>query len=127
MPTILVVEDEPIIREFVCDELMASGYHVHAAQDADAAKIILEGNPTIELIFTDIDMPGSMDGLKLAALVRNRWPPVKIVIASGKRQPLSAEMPTESVFLPKPYLPSEILSLLNALVGIPELSHRPSA
>jgi CheY-like chemotaxis protein len=112
MPTVLIVEDEPFIREFVYDELENSGYGVLAAGNADSALHILETEPNIHMLFTDIDMPGSMDGLRLAAIVRNRWPPVKIVIASGKHRPHRHEMPPDSTFLPKPYLPTDIVGLL---------------
>jgi DNA-binding NtrC family response regulator len=70
---------------------------------------VLERDSSIRLVITDIDMPGSIDGLKLAAAVRDRWPPVQIIIASGKHRPLAAEMPSEAVFLPKPYLSNDIL------------------
>jgi two-component system, response regulator PdtaR len=112
MPTVLIVEDEPFIREFVYDELENSGYGVFAAGNADSALRILETQQNIHMLFTDIDMPGTMDGLRLAAIVRVRWPPVKIVIARGKRRPQPHEMPSNSTFLSKPYLPTDIVGIL---------------
>lgn len=64
------------LRDLVCEELQAAGFSVVEVGDADAAILILEARDDIHLVFTDIDMPGSMDGLKLAAAVRDRWPPV---------------------------------------------------
>jgi CheY-like chemotaxis protein len=84
MPTVLIVEDEAMIRDVVKDELEDAGYSVILAPHADAAIAILEARQDIHLVFTDIDMPGSMDGLKLAACVRDRWPPVHIIITTGK-------------------------------------------
>jgi CheY-like chemotaxis protein len=102
MPTVLVVEDETLIRELVAEELEDAGYTVVIANDADQAIAILEARQDIRLVFTDIDMPGSMNGLKLAAAVRDRWPPVHIIITSGKLRPL--EIPANALFIPKPYV-----------------------
>jgi two-component system, response regulator PdtaR len=101
--TILVVEDEALISLVVADELEDAGYHVLTAGNADQAIALLEKHE-VSCVFTDIDMPGgSMDGLKLAAAVRHRWPPVDIIITTGKSKPQPHQMPLGSVFLPKPY------------------------
>jgi CheY-like chemotaxis protein len=100
--TILVVEDETFINMYVSEELEDAGYTVLTAGNADQAIALLEKHD-VRCIFTDIDMPGSMDGLKLAAAVRHRWPPIDIIITTGKNKPESREMPARSVFLPKPY------------------------
>jgi CheY-like chemotaxis protein len=100
---VLVVEDEPLIRIDVVGQLEDEGYRVFEAATADQAIGILEDEPSIRLLFTDIDMPGSMDGLKLAAAVRDRWPPVKIVVTSGHRSIDAADIPDGSVFFSKPY------------------------
>jgi two-component system, response regulator PdtaR len=114
MAKVLVVEDEILIMIWVEDALRDAGYEVLTAENADEAIRILEADTTICLVFTDIDMPGSMDGLKLAAAVRKRWPPVHIVIASGKHSPTLHEMPPRAVFLSKPYLPIDMLEALNS-------------
>jgi len=80
MPTVLVVEDETLIREFIAEELEEAGYSLVIANNADQAIAILEARQDVHLVFTDINMPGSMDGLKLAAAVRDRWPPIHIII-----------------------------------------------
>jgi two-component system, response regulator PdtaR len=71
MPTVLVVEDEPLIRDMVIEELILAGFDVVQVRNADEAIATLEARLDIHLVFTDIDMPGSMDGLKLAAAVRD--------------------------------------------------------
>jgi CheY-like chemotaxis protein len=84
--TVIVVEDETIIRMDITMSLQDEGFIVLEASNADEAIGLLDAHPEIRLMFTDIDMPGSMDGLKLAEAVRDRWPPVKIIIASGHRE-----------------------------------------
>ena len=91
MVTVLVVEDEFLIRQVLQIELEDAGYEVILADSADAAIAILEARSDIHLVFTDIDMPGSMDGLKLAACVRDRWPPIHIIITTGKARPRSSQ------------------------------------
>ena len=113
-PRILVVEDECFVRMVAVDMLEDAGLPVAEASDADAALQLLEGTAqAFDTLFTDIDMPGSMDGLKLAAFVRGRWPPMRIVIASGKHRPYPKDLPLNAVFLPKPYLTSDILLAFN--------------
>ena len=102
MTTVLVVEDEFLVRDMVRTELEDAGYEVVVAGSADAAIAILEARTDIHLVFTDIDMPGSMDGLRLAACVRDRWPPVQIIITTGKSRP--EVIPANALFIPKPYL-----------------------
>jgi len=113
LPKVLVVEDDLIIQMWVEDALRDAGYEVSLAQNADEAISTLETDRSICLLVTDIDMPGTMDGLKLAAAVRNRWPPVHIVVASGKHRPNADDMPNRCVFLPKPYLPADMLAAIN--------------
>jgi two-component system, response regulator PdtaR len=112
MPTVLVVEDDAQIREIVQDELEDAGYTVVAASHADAAVAILEAGRDIHLVFTDIDMPGSMDGLKLAACVRDRWPPVHIIITTGKARP--STIPANALFIPKPYLGRNVVAAMRS-------------
>ena len=84
IPAVLIVEDEPLIRMGTASLIEDAGFKVHEAGNADEAIRILELHDEIRLIFTDVNMPGSMDGLKLAHYVRGRWPPVKIIVTSGK-------------------------------------------
>jgi DNA-binding NtrC family response regulator len=110
MPTVLMVEDETLIRELVSEELMDAGFDVIQVGSADQAIAILEVRKDIHLIFTDIDMPGSMDGLKLAAAVRDRWPPVHIIITTGKSRPMT--IPVNALFIPKPYLTRNVVTAM---------------
>ena len=98
MATILVVEDDILLSLDTSDALKDAGYDVIAAANADEAIKILETRNDIRTIFTDINMPGSMDGLKLAAGVRDRWPPIHIIVTTGMRAPYRDEMPANSAF-----------------------------
>lgn len=100
---VLIVEDEAIIRLMAVDMIQEAGYLVLEASDADEAIRILEARNDIRFIFTDIDMPGSIDGLKLAHAVSKRWPPIKIIVTSGMQTPKESDLPKGSRFLPKPY------------------------
>jgi CheY-like chemotaxis protein len=110
MPTVLVVEDEVLIRDFVSEELTDAGFEVIQVDTADEAIAVLEARQDVHLVFTDIDMTGSMDGLKLAAAVRDRWPPVHIIITTGKARPLS--IPANALFIPKPYLGRNVVTAM---------------
>jgi CheY-like chemotaxis protein len=104
MPSlVLVVEDDELIRLNAVDLIEGAGFDVVEAKDADEAIEILLARADIAVVFTDIDMPGSMDGLKLAAAVRSRWPPIEIIITSGKLNPSPQSLPARSRFLAKPY------------------------
>lgn len=103
-PVVLVVEDEPLQHLMVTDLVQHAGYEVLEAWSADEAVRILESRADIAVLFTDIDMPGSMDGLKLAAAVRDRWPPIEIIIVSGCTSDIPATaLPVGSVFFSKPF------------------------
>lgn len=114
MTIVLVVEDEAVLRLLTVAQLESEGYEVLTAASADEAIDILESRNDIDTIFTDIEMPGSMDGLKLAAAVRDRWPPVRIVITSGKIAPQDRDMPRGSRFVAKPYTRSQVLAALGS-------------
>ena len=110
---ILLVEDEPLILMDVEIQLQEAGHEVISVSNADSAIGVLV-HDTIDVILTDIDMPGSMDGLKLAAAVRLRWPPIKILVTTGKATPTPDQMPVGSAIIPKPY---EIQDVLKAVHG----------
>jgi CheY-like chemotaxis protein len=100
---VLVVEDEGLVRLVIADFLTADGFEVFEAGNAAEAIAVLEANSDIHILFTDIDMPGSMDGLKLSEYVRDRWPPVRIVVTSGHRLVDIVDLPDGSTFHSKPY------------------------
>jgi two-component system, response regulator PdtaR len=102
-PKALVVEDEPLIAMNAVDMLEDLGYQALETFSADDALAVLRANNEIALVFTDIDMPGSMNGLGLAALVDQTWPDIRILIASGRAIPAAGEIPPKARFLTKPY------------------------
>jgi two-component system, response regulator PdtaR len=112
MLVILTVEDETLVRDYLGEILEQAGYQVVSAANADEAIEILETRNDIRVLITDVNMPGSMDGLRLAAAVRDRWPPIKIIIATGKGAPRREEMPMGSQFLPKPYAPDRVIAVV---------------
>jgi CheY-like chemotaxis protein len=103
VPTVvLVVEDDMLLRMRAVDMVEDAGYTSVEAVDADEAVAILESRSDIALLFTDIQMPGSMDGLGLARSVHERWPPIKIILVSGQLKPTSVDIPANSRFFGKP-------------------------
>jgi len=103
MTVVLVVEDDVLLRIAAALFLEEIGYGVLEAENADKAIVLLQAHPEIRAVFTDVEMPGSMDGLKLAATIRRRWPPVAIVVTSGHQTPPPSDLPEDAEFLPKPY------------------------
>lgn len=109
---VLVVEDELMLRTNAAEMIAEAGFDVVEASNADEAIAILEARPNIHVVFTDIHMDGSMDGLKLAHFVRSRWPPIKIIATSGHHALNDGDLPEGSKFLPKPYSYDSISSTL---------------
>ena len=113
---VLVVEDDFLIR--ICAvEMIEAEFDVVEAANADEAIEILEARLDITVVFTDIQMPGSMDGLKLVAAIRGRWPPIKIVATSGIVDVRKVDLPEGGRFLPKPYSSAEIVGILRELTA----------
>ena len=117
LATVLVVDDEPILRMHAVDLIEEAGFLVVEAANADEAIEILAARADIRIVFTDIDMPGSMDGLKLAAAIRDRWPPVEIIITSGQVTPAAAALPARGRFFPKPYDGAAVVRAIRAFVA----------
>jgi CheY-like chemotaxis protein len=116
-PVVLIVEDESLLRMNAAEMIGDAGFDVVEAANADEAIAILEARPDIHVVFTDIQMPGSMDGLKLAGFVRGRWPPIKIVATSGFVSVGKDDLPEGSRFLAKPYRPAQIVAALRELTN----------
>ena len=114
---ILIVEDEPLIRMGIVPVIEDAGFTVFEAGNADEAIKLLERHEEISVIFTDVNMPGSMDGLKLAHYVRGRWPPVKIIVTSAHVAVTNDVLPEGAHFFPKPYDPDEISHKVKELVA----------
>ncbi|TCQ99331.1 response regulator [Neorhizobium sp. JUb45] len=114
---VLVVEDEPLIRFLAVEFIQEAGFDVVEAANADEAIGILEARTDIRIVFTDIDMPGGMDGMKLAAAVRDRWPPIEIIIVSGLKRHRDDELPPRAVFFSKPYDLEAVTATLRYMVA----------
>lgn len=114
---VLVVEDEPLLRMMAMDLVEDAGFDVVEAANADEAVKILEARNDIRIVFTDIDMPGSMDGMKLALAVRDRWPPIDIIIVSGHVRVADRDLPDRSLFFSKPYDTQKITAALHRMVA----------
>ena len=109
-PMVLLVEDEPLVRMTAADELDEAGFLVLEAKDADEALALLEArSDEVQVLFTDVDMPGSMDGMALAERVYRRWPHVLLLISSGHARPHPDEIPDHGRFVPKPYLSATLV------------------
>jgi CheY-like chemotaxis protein len=109
---VLIVEDEPIIRMLAMEIVAEAGFNGIEAANADEALLILESRVDIAVVFADIDMPGSLNGMQLAERIRDRWPPTEIILTSGQLRPSNDQMPTRAVFIPKPYQFSKIAQTL---------------
>ena len=114
---VLVVEDDALLRMHAAEMIEEAGFQVLEADGADAAIRLLESRSDIRIIFTDIDMPGSMNGLKLAHAVASRWPPIKIVATSGHFHMRDGDLPDGGRFIAKPYRSSQIINTLCELAG----------
>jgi CheY-like chemotaxis protein len=114
---ILVVEDELLLRMYAADFLSDRGYEVIEAANADEAITILEQRPDIRLVFTDVNMPGSMDGLKLVETIRKRWPPVLLIVTSGRDALDDENLPAGGRFIPKPYTSEQVIDVVQQLAA----------
>lgn len=114
---ILVVEDDQLLRLVTVDMVEEAGFVALEAGSADEAVVILESRSDIALVLTDVEMPGSMDGIKLAHAVRHRWPPIKIIVVSGRMCPLDVDLPVYSRFFGKPYGTDALISGIGSLIG----------
>jgi len=106
--TVLVVEDETLIRMLAADSLEDSGYKVLEAADAAEALRILEEHDEVDVLFTDVNMPGPIDGITLAGMMHDRRPDLGLIITSGRGTPDLARLPLSSIYLAKPYRPHQL-------------------
>ena len=114
---VLVVEDEMLLRMRAVDMVEDAGFTSVEAVDADEAVAILESRSDIALLLTDIQMPGSMDGLGLTHSVHERWPPIKIILVSGQLKLGNIEIPTDSRFFGKPLEAQEMIAEMQSMIG----------
>ena len=116
-PVVLIVEDEFLLRMDAVDMIGGAGFEVIEAANADEAIEILEARRDITVVFTDVQMPGSMDGLRLAEAVHGRWPPIKIIATSGHVHVSDTDLPEGGRFLSKPYSPMQVMGVLRELIS----------
>lgn len=114
-PVVLVVEDELFTRMQAVAVIEEAGYNVVEAGSADEAIAVLERRKDICIVVTDIEMPGSMDGVKLARAIRDRWPPIELIITSGRHRVGASELPTRAQFMPKPYTSDVLVTAIRRL------------
>ena len=116
-PVVLAVEDEPLVLMLAVDMILDAGFEPLRASDAEEAIGILESRDDIKIVFTDINMPGSMDGIKLARAVRGRWPSIAIIVTSAFSVVERTLLPQGAKFLSKPYDAGQISDALHSLAA----------
>lgn len=116
-PVVLVVEDNPLIRLDLVDRLQRAGFATVEVSSADEAIVVLVERIDIRVVFTDIQMPGSMNGLELAHYVRERWPPTILIVTSAQQNPTESELPIDTSFIRKPHHPAEFRYLMLNVVS----------
>lgn len=107
---VLVVEDEPLLLMSAMDMIEDAGFEALGAANSAAAVKLLEERPDIALVFTDVDMPAGKDGIWLAMQIKDRWPPVHVIVTSGHRHVTEESLPTGAAFFRKPYSEDQILA-----------------
>jgi CheY-like chemotaxis protein len=115
-PVVLIVEDEPLLRLNAVSMIEAGGFDTLEARSTDEAIALLETDSRIRIVFADIYLPGSMDGLRLAAVVRERWPPVELVLTSGHVEVSADDLPDRGLFLSKPYSAGQLVNALQSFI-----------
>lgn len=114
---VLIVEDSPIIRLGATELVRSAGYEALEARNADEAIRLLESRADIDLVFTDVQMPGTMDGIRLSHYIRDRWPPVRIMLASGMDILEESSLPEGSRFFAKPYSDHVIADMMAQMLS----------
>ena len=111
-----MVEDEPLLRMFNADMLSDAGFDVLEASDADEALRLLETTRDIKVVFTDVEMPGLIDGFALAERIEAKWPDIGVVVTSGRRYPPPAFSAPARCFVPKPFAAAQLVGVIDAFV-----------
>jgi CheY-like chemotaxis protein len=115
-PTVLVVDDEPMLRMFVCEVLADAGYEAVAAGSGDEAIALLRSGAAFTAVVTDMEMPGDIDGLELAWNIQAHWPDVAVIVTSGRKLPRADELPYAASFLSKPFSAERLVDTVAQLV-----------
>jgi DNA-binding NtrC family response regulator len=116
-PVIVLVDEEPTIRQALVRLLEEASFEVVEAADSDRARRLLERAPAVHALVIDAHLPGKIDGFELAGLARKRWPDLAVVVMSGHSDATSGPVPPGSEFIAKPYLPTHLVPTLNRLLG----------
>ncbi|MGI4765051.1 MAG: response regulator [Janthinobacterium lividum] len=116
-PLILVVDDEAMLRFLAADTLEESGFRVVEAENAKEALKVLAEQSDVRVLFTDINMPGALDGLDLAREVHARWPTIKLIVTSGRLRLSDGEIPDSGRFVAKPYSPDTLVEEIRQATG----------
>lgn len=114
-PCVMIVEDEPLVRMMLADQLSEDDFLVVEADNADTALELLSAQPQVSAVITDVRMPGTMDGLEFARRVSAAWPHLKVFVTSGHVQAGQLDLPPDAVFIPKPYPVGAFTAALNQL------------
>jgi CheY-like chemotaxis protein len=114
---VLVAEDDPLLRLNIVDELEDAGFQIYETANAAEALEVLHATAKIDVLFTDVDMPGQFDGLMLAALVNEQWPSTKIIVTSGHLKLAQGKLSAAGEFVPKPYRPDAIVASIHRLMA----------
>lgn len=112
--TVLVVDDDGLLRELIVDALRDLGYTVLEARDGPSALEVVRGTTAIDVVFSDVSMPNGMSGVELATRVRQLRPDIRLILASGFVKGQIADIPQGVVFLPKPYRVQQLLEIIDA-------------
>jgi DNA-binding NtrC family response regulator len=116
-PAVLVVEDEPLTRMVAADAISDTGIQVREAADAEEALEVLDNHSEIGVLFTDIDMPGPLDGLDLAEQVHEDRPEVELIVTSGASTVQDSDLPDSGTFLHKPYRTTRLVEIVREKVA----------
>jgi CheY-like chemotaxis protein len=116
-PVVLIVEHEFLSRMSAAEMISDRGFEVVEVENAELAIAVLETRGDVDVVFTDVRLPGSIDGIKLARYVRGKWPPIKVIATSAHSDLSESDLPDGSVFLPKPYTSNHIAAVLRDCTG----------
>jgi len=122
--TVLLVEDEPLIRLFISELLEEADFKVVEAANAQEAQVILEAGLPVNVLLTDVDMPGGCNGFELAHRVHESWPEIEILIMSGRQWPGQGDLPPGAAFLAKPCPNEAIISHVHSAAERTRAGHR---
>lgn len=118
-PAVLIVEDEPLLRIMAAEMVEEAGFEPVEAADAAEAIGLLEQRPDIRIVFTDIDLPHGIDGMALARAIRERWPPIELILTSGHFAAGELVLPARGLFFAKPYRQDEVIAAMRRMAPPP--------